>query len=400
MTLEPATQKQPIHTTRKNCRACGSTGLTEVLDLGNQALPRFTTEPFTSLPIAPLNLLRCAGCGLLQLQDTVNPDLLFREFWYRSGINQTMRDALEDVVNCGILYHSRGSWLDIGANDGFLLSKVPVSFRKVACEPALNFKPELEELSDEVLADYFSADKLRERFHVITSAAMFYDLDDPAKFVSDIAKSLHDDGVWINQLNDAPTMVKQHAFDAICHEHLCYYDIPSLDLLYRSHGLTIHHISWNEVNGGSVRIVAYKTGCPKYRPTDLLGIPRVSGAEALRFAAWVKRWRSTMGDLIGNLTVHEPLWGYGASTKGCVLTQYLGIGNSLGAIADRNPKKHGLRMVGKWLITNEDVMRKARPRYVLVLPWAFKDEFEAREVQMRENGSTFIYPLNEITLTT
>src|SRR5207244_368186 len=135
---------------------------------------------------------------------------------------------------------------------------------------------------------------------VITSAACFYDVDDPERFVEDIRKSLASDGVWINQLNDAPTMLKRHAFDSICHEHLCYYDVPALRALYQRHGLRIVDLAFNEVNGGSVRTVAVHERSSE-PSTDLLGAPAVSRADCETFARWVGRWRKTMRAVLDGL---------------------------------------------------------------------------------------------------
>jgi SAM-dependent methyltransferase len=390
-------QVAPIFKTRTTCRACNHPSLEEVLDLGVQYLPRWVKEKDETLPKSPLRLMRCGNCGLLQLHDTVEPDLLFREFWYRSGINETMREALLDIVRDGTAVHTKGRWLDIGANDGYLLSRVPSSFTKIGCEPALNFQSQLEELCDRTVPDYFKAEDYEPAsIDVITSAAMFYDVDEPGQFVADIAKVLKPGGIWINQLNDSPTMLKQNAFDSICHEHLCYYDIPSLAALYRSHGLSIREVSFNDVNGGSVRVLASHQS---RGGADMLGIPSPSREEVMNFAFRIKNWKALMSELIGHWTAEEPLWGYGASTKGSVLLQYLDVGKQILAIADRNPQKCGLLLAGPWIpITDEVTLRNAKPKHVLVLPWAFKKEFVEREESLRRAGTTMVFPLPSIEL--
>jgi hypothetical protein len=392
---------------RTHCRSCPAGKLQPVLSLGNQYLVNFVPEIDFSLPRSPLNLMRCEDCGLLQLEHTVDPELLYREFWYRSSVNQTMKDALADVVKTGLVYHHEGTWLDIGANDGYLLSKVPPGFRKIACEPALNFKKELEDIADSVIPDFFSADHdcLRSldsntgACDVITSAAMFYDLDDPNGFVSDIARALSPNGVWINQLNDSPTMLAKNAFDAICHEHLCYYDMHSLQALYTRHGLAILDVTYNETNGGSARVVAEKP-VGKSRATSLHGHKRVSDKDARLFAERTMKWKVRMGELVtGPLVQSGKLWLYGASTKGCALLQYLDMNEAFHAIADRNPLKFEKRMTGTWLpVVSEDEMRADRPRHVFVLPWAFADEFISREREMLDAGTSMIFPLPDIRI--
>lgn len=394
MTLSELPAVSKVRTT---CRGCGLGHLDPILDLGNQYLVNFLPEIDLFAPKSPLELVRCSGCGLLQLKHTVDPNRLFREFWYRSSVNQTMRDALVDVVRTGLQYQTSGTWLDIGANDGYLLSQVPSDFKRIACEPALNFSETLEGIADHVIPDFFSADHdiLHTRREgvcdVITSAAMFYDLDDPDTFVGDIVRCLSPEGVWINQLNDSPTMLKSNAFDAICHEHLCYWDLHSLKTLYNRHGLAILSVSYNDVNGGSVRVVSQKRQ-DATREVPLLGHPQVTEQDALDFAARVKKWRRTMHQVLDG--IGGPIWCYGASTKGCCLLQYLDRPESFKAIADRNPSKYGLYMTGSWLpVMPEDDMRAERPKYALVLPWAFAAEFKHREREMLDRGTSFIFPL-------
>jgi len=394
----------PVSKLRTTCRACHERSLTPVLSLGEQYLVNFVPAPDLNLPRSPLNLVRCDGCGLLQLDHTVNPDLLYREFWYRSSVNETMRSALKNVIQAGLNHQAGGVWLDIGANDGYLLSELPPGFLRIACEPALNFTEDLHKIADHVIADYFSANHdclygntKQGRCDVITSIAMFYDLDEPDAFVRDIAKVLSPHGVWINQLNDSPTMVRANAFDAICHEHLCYYDVRSLNALYERNGLSIYDITYNDVNGGSIRVVA---GRSKERGTgSLISEHRtVSALDAENFSARVQKWRDRMREqLEGPLTLGGSLWCYGASTKGCVLLQYLDMPGTFKAIADRNPIKFGTYMTGTWLpVTNEQDMRDEHPRNVLVLPWSFKKEFVERERKLMDEGTTLVFPLPSI----
>lgn len=384
-----------ISTRRTGCRACGGM-LEEILNLGVQYLVRFVRKEELELPqpASRLELCMCTDCNLLQLRDTVKPDLLFREFHYRSAINESMRAALTDIVRDGTIYHQSGRWLDIGANDGYLLKEVPSAFAKVAVEPALNFRDDLENVADIVISDYYEG--LPELYDVITSAAMFYDVDDPDLFVQRIAKNLKPDGVWINQLNDAPTMLKQNAFDAICHEHLCYYDVHTLDTLYRRHGLRIVSVKSNDVNGGSIRVAAKKDTSGM----SLAHIPRTTKNDVEWFGRRVHTWKDMAQDMILLLSgEYGPIYGYGASTKGSVLLQYLDMNSHFAAIADRNERKWGKVMPGVEIpIISEAEMRDAQPKTVMALPWAFRKSFLEREKDIRKAGTRFFFPLPTLEL--
>lgn len=404
MSTEAQAATTSIYTQRQTCRACGAAQFESVLDLGTQYLPRFVPEVDEKLPKAPLHLVRCGNCNMIQLEHTVEPDLLYRKFWYRTGINATMREAMEDIVEHvgkfrGHLrkYRKRTGeqwWLDIGANDGYLLSRVDREYFRAACEPALNFKAELEEHSDKAIMDYFSIKATKgQLFDVITSAAMFYDLDNPHPFLADIHDSLDTGGIWVNQLNDAPTMLKMNAFDSICHEHVAYYDLHVLRDLYEQHDLKIVSITYNQVNGGSVRLFAMRAEDAEDYYT-MVDQPRAGAEQCRAFSRRIARWRDSMIELMDGM--RGSWWAYGASTKGSTLLQYLGqpAGNGVTAIADRNPRKHGLLMAGSWApIYDEVTFRKAAPKFALVLPWTFKEEFNHREVETRDAGTRFVYPL-------
>jgi len=382
------------------CRLCGGSSLQNVISLGTICLPGCSREIDHLAPAAPLELTRCETCGLLQLRHRTSPYLLWKgQYGYRSGINQTMHDALQDVVRNALIYHrSDGAWLDIGANDGTLLEMVPPTFTRVACEPVPSFASDLNKIADMLVPDFFKAETALDAvkqpgYNVITSAAVFYDVDDPNRFVSDIAKCLTPTGVWINQLSDTARMLRDNAFDNICHEHACYYDLKMLRDLYISHGLYLLGYGFNDVNGGSIRTIATKM---RSSNASLMGTRNIEPGLIEGFVTRVRRWRQLMREFIfdsPSLASGE-LWCYGASTKGQTLLGYLDANERFTAVADRNPAKHGMLMNGSWLrIESEDTMRKAKPTAVLVLPWAFKREFVEREEALRAAGTMMLMPL-------
>jgi hypothetical protein len=384
----------PIYTERTSCRVCEGE-LDCVIDFGNHYLTRFEKERDDELPRAPLRLARCTLCGLLQLNEVVDPDLVYRKYWYRSGINQTMQRALLNLVRDGTAWHTSGTWVDIGANDGTLLRFVPKTFTRIAYEPALNFETELKGSADKVVADYFRADPSLRDIQVITSAAMFYDLDKPDEFVEGIVEALAPDGIWINQLNDSPTMIRDNAWDGTCHEHNVYYDLPNLEALYSRHGLKILRVSHNDVNGGSMRVTAARTEhrSPGMAASDPRDTP--TAQQVLRFANRAIRWKERMARLADVLP--RPIYGYGASTKGGTLLQYLDIPGLLTSVAERNQLKWGLMQAGVWSpIISEEEMREQAPGTLLVLPWAFRQEFVEREDEIRAQGTMLLFPLPNI----
>lgn len=360
--------------------------------------------------------------SLVRLEKTAPKEAMWGKYWYRSGINSTMKNELYSIVE-SILplmkYEENSIWVDIASNDGTLLSFVPDEFIKIGIDPAENsFKREAEKHANLIIQDYFSADvyqKCRfgsQRAKIVTSIAMFYDLEEPDDFIQDVYNILEDDGLWVMQLSYSPLMMYQNAFDNIVHEHIYYYTLFTLNLLLNRNGFTVMDCALNDVNGGSFRVYIMKTEANrtkfasqpyrdvcKFRVDSLLVNEYLTNANAgkswLSFFENIEKLKQDVLQFI--LTAKSKgatIWAYGASTKGNTLLQYFGLDYTLiDAIADRNRDKWGLRTVGTNIpIYSESDMRKAHPDYLLILPWHFINEFREREKDYLQKGGQFIVP--------
>jgi SAM-dependent methyltransferase len=381
------------------CRSC-QRDLRPVIDLGHVPLPRFRTKD--ALEWAPLELALCEDCGLLQLMDTVDPDKLFKEFWYEAGISTTMRNQLRDVGEAASIFLEPGDTIcDIGCNDGTMFDYIPKGVRKVGYEPS-QLAEKASRKADTIVQDYFKAD-YNGPYDVVTAIAMFYDLDDPNGFVEDVTASLKDDGVFIIQQNYLGDMLKNNGFDNIVHEHLEYYSLSSLITLLSSHGLHTFHVERNHVNGGS-----FRTYSSKDKRLEQPSIQRMLRAEAkmnLRSFVTYREfvWRAknlkqeTMFLLERRRERGERIHILGASTRGNTLLHYYGIDVDLvEAASERNPTKWGGEIVGTGIpIVSERESREMDPDAYLVLPWHFRKEITERE---KESRADLIFPLPEISV--
>ena len=411
---------------RTTCRVSGLP-LTPVADFGNLYVSDFMPEVTPDALRAPLRLGIGQESGLLQLMDTVDRDDLYRQYWYASGTNATMTRQLADVV--GVVPHwtrlSEGDLvLDIGCNDGTLLRQYPSDPKlvKVGIDPALNLAEQGRAHCDLHAAEYFTSDVFLSltdgrKAKAITSIAMFYDLEDPSAFVGDIRRCLADDGIWIVQMSYTPLMMVQNAFDNVIHEHLEYYSLRSVDHLVRRHGLKILDVEFNDTNAGSFRLVVTREDNPvtqaalyfrdigRYRYDSVRAYEEQQQFDAPQVVRdFMTRVESLKGQTVELLTDLErrgkSVYGYGASTKGNTLLQYYGLGSDLvRGIAERQPRKFGLLCAGSWIpILSEEDVRKARPDYMLVLPWHFINEFLHRERAYLKSGGKFIVPLPELAV--
>jgi cyclopropane fatty-acyl-phospholipid synthase-like methyltransferase len=392
-------------TERTTCRLCGSQKLEDVFSLGEQYVNDFVPREMVGRGLkAPLELVICAKCSLLQLRHSAPQEILYsRHYWYRSGVTDTMRRALRDItaqIESVIRLGPGDVVLDIGANDGTMLDSYTADgIYKVGCEPANNLIQMLQEKTPYVMHDFWDYGRYSAlakgwgfgKARVITAIGMFYDLEDPNKFIKDARMALADDGIFVAQLMCLAPMLEKNDLGNICHEHLEYYSLESLRYLFENNGLEMFRIEENDVNGGSYRIFARH-----YKGTGMTFREKFTREDLSRFADRIRDNRRRCVDFIkAEVAKGKKVYVYGASTKGNVILQYYGLDNRLiTAAAERSPEKWGKYTIGSWIpIVSEEEARRARPDYFLVLPWAFFDEFYRREEAWRKTGGKFIVPL-------
>ena len=406
-----------------SCRVCQNPNLVQILSLGSQFISNYVDEKFVHSDgdKVPLDLVLCpentGGCGLLQSKHTASRELLYREYWFRSGLNESMKSALKDVtksVEQIISLTPEDLVLDIGCNDGSLLRSYDANVIKVGFEPASNLINEAQVGTNFIMNDFFNSDKFSENFpekkcKVITSIAMFYDLDNPNKFVEDVAKCLHRDGIWIIQMAYLIPMLKLNGFDNIGHEHLEYYSVKALKKLIEKHGMKIFNVEKNYVYGGSIR--AYVT----HKENDLIPIsPSVQnimqeednlGLDDMliynEFADNVNKIKEKLYAFVTDqVNKGKTVYVYGASTKGNTLLQFCDL--DVGLIrkaADRDEKKIGKITIGtKIPIISEEQARAEMPDYFLVLPWHLIDFFKEREKNYLKSGGKLIVPIPKVRI--
>lgn len=360
--------------------------------------------------------------GSVRLEKAAPLDTMYGKYWYRSGINLSMKQELKDIVDSIIKIKKlkdNDIWLDIACNDGTLLSFVSNNLIKIGIDPADDsYKQESEKHAAVIVQDYFSTKAFKStkygnlKAKVVTSIAMFYDLEHPETFIKDVYEILDDDGVWILQLSYTPLMLEQLAFDNICHEHIFYYSLFNLKNLFEKNGFKIMDCQLNDTNGGSFRVYAMKDvgdvrtfATQPYRDTCRFRVNSLLAFEDTLHLDAVSTWKDfyrrinnlkeqTVAFIKEKKAEGKTIWGYGASTKGNTLLQYFGLDNTLiDGIAERSVYKFGLKTVGTNIpIYSEDEMRKAKPDYLLILPWHFINEFCQREIEYLSHGGKFIVP--------
>ena len=360
--------------------------------------------------------------GNVRLEKAAPLDVMYGKYWYRSGINQSMKNELQRIVN-SILdvkkLKENDIWVDIACNDGTMFDFIPNNIIKIGIDPVDNsYKNESEKRSDLIIQDYFGADVYKkskfgtQKAKVVTSIAMFYDLENPDTFIQDVGEILDDNGLWVLQLSYTPLMIEQLAFDNICHEHIYYYSLFNLKKLMEKNGFKIVDCQLNNTNGGSFRVYVMKENADvrkfatqphrdvcNFRIQSLLTLEEKLKLDSVD--TWMDFYNrildlkeQTVSFIKSEKEIGKKIWGYGASTKGNTLLQYFGLDNTLiDGIAERSVYKWGLKTVGTNIpMYSEEQMRNEKPDYLLVLPWHFISEFVERERDFLLGGGKFIVP--------
>ncbi len=369
----------------------------------------------------PTSLVRCdptkdeKACGLLQMSHTLPPEILYSSYWYRSGTNNTMRNHLRGIAENAMemVGKTNARVLDIGCNDGTLLNCYPNTYVKYGVDPS----DVAREMSSNahIVIDVFPSEELQkeigeERFDIITSIAMFYDLEDPIAFVQGIKRCLSPEGLWIFEVSYMPSMLTMSSFDTICHEHLEYYSLAVLEYVLKKADMKMIKVALNEINGGSIRCYATHVANFKFKKHEhlqsLAKLRREEFDMALdtdkpyaEFQEKISQVRDQLTTLLKSLKRDgKRIHVYGASTKGNTILQWCNIDNSvIDYAADRNPEKHGAFTLGTNIpIISEEESRAMNPDYYLVLPWHFKDEFLQREKDTLSKGVGMIFPLPSV----
>ena len=405
------------------CKVCGNQDLIKVLTLDEQYLsPTFVLSNKNNELAeikTPLTLVLCDknknknNCGLLQLKEITEPDYLYKEYFYRTATNDTMRKDLRELVEQVLEISSPKSEdivVDIGANDCTMLNFYEEKFNLVGFEPARNIKFVDNGKKIKLINNYFNSKNFKDIFarkkaKVITSCAMFYDLENPVEFVNDIEEILDNEGIWCCQISYLDSMIRYNNFYDICHEHLSYYSLESFEYLINKQGLKLFYAETNEVNGGSVRLYICKKNSKKYdkevfskKLNDLRKKEKMLNLTSIEtyldFENIVNDLKSKTIKFVDKIIKNKKkVLALGASTKGNIILQHFGLTkDKIPYISERNPEKVGLKCLGSDIeLISEEKAREINPEAFIVLPWNFKKEIVKRERKYLDDGGKLMF---------
>lgn len=405
-------------TTIRACRACDAERLATILSLGETPLANALVDPAKAggpEPRYPLDLVLCHGCSLLQITETVPPEVLFRDYRYFSSFSETMLKHANAIAQR--LAHDRklgptSLAAEIASNDGYLLKNyVAKGIPVLGIEPARNVARVAEENGVRTVAEFFGRDVGAQlaangmRADVIHANNVMAHVPDIRGVLAGVHAFLKDDGVFVMETPYVKPMLDHCEFDTIYHEHLFYWSLSALEAAARRAGLAVVDVERLPIHGGSIRVYMQREGAaaPSSAVAALLAEERawhVGQADAYRpFAERVARLKTDLVELVRRLKAEgKSIAAYGAAAKGSTLLNHFGIGRDLiDFVADRSIHKQGRLMPGIGIpIVAAEELASRRPDYCLLLTWNFAEEILAQQQSYRDGGGKFIVPVPEV----
>jgi SAM-dependent methyltransferase len=405
-----------LYTSIEGCRVCGSSNLNQVLDLGETPLAdRLVTEQSLNEPepYCPLTVVFCSDCSLMQIIETVDPELLFgSNYSYYSSVSPVLLDHFRGSVKEILSRRAIGAQslvVELASNDGYLLKNyvtrgVPV----LGIDPASGPAQRAREAGVNTLNDFFTitlAEKLAGEgvaADVIHANNVLAHVSDTNGFVAGIAMLLKDDGEVVIECPYLRDLIEHCEFDTIYHQHLCYFSVKAIQTLFQRHGLYVNRVLRTAIHGGSLRLFLGKRQTPDPSVTQVLGEERAAGMHDVayyrEFAGRVTALRDRLRGILNELHAQgKTVVGYGAAAKGTTMMSIAGIDRSdLGYIVDRSKFKQGRYMPGNHVpIESVELLARDRPEFVLLLSWNFAEEIIRQQAEYRARGGKFIVPVPE-----
>ncbi len=396
------------------CKNCKKKKLFKVVRLGRQPLSSvFYDKEKKNLPEYSIDLYECRYCKLVQFS-SLPPleDMYGLTYGYNTSLSPLMVNHMRKKINYLKLNYKKllkGQILDIGSNDGTFLNFLNIlkNVKLYGMDPSSkkflkNYKKNITVITDffskKKLLKYLSAKQAREKFNIITSFAMFYDIENPNSFCSDIYDLLNDQGIWVVEFSYLPLLFKNLTYDQICHEHVTYYSLTTFNNILKNNNMKVIDLSFNEINGGSIEVICAK------RKSNIKSkeiVKEILKQEAkinenifVHFQDRIENVKKTLTEFLKNIPSND-IMGYGASTKGNIVLNHLKLTKkNISFICDANPYKFGRYTPGSNIkIISKTEMRKRNPKYLLVLIWSFRSEVIKQEINYIKKGGKLIFHL-------
>ena len=390
------------------CRNCKSKKLIRIVKIGEQPLSGFFYKSKKkNLKKYSLDLFKCSQCNLIQLKNTIEIRKMYgSHYGYKTSVSKMMISHLKKKIKRVLamkILKKGDQILDIGSNDGSFLKLLGKNFNRWGIDPsAKKFKSYYKGMN--LITNFFSKKDIIKKFNdknikfsLISSFAIFYDVEDPNSFCKDVEELLDDNGIWICEFSYLPLMLKNLTFDQICHEHIMYYTLTVFEKILKNNNLKVLDAQLNEINGGSIELIISKKNCKRKIKKGI--IDKLKNDEKkinkTSYHNFSKRILKIKYDLNNFINKKYPIAAYGASTKGNIVLNYAKLDSQkISYICDANNNKFGKFTPGSNIkIVSKQKMRLLNPKYMLVLIWSFRSEIIKEELNYLKKGGNLIFHL-------
>ena len=407
-----------MHHVRARCRACGARALEKFLSLGEVALANaFLASPdeIAGERRYPLEVYLCRSCGLVQLADVIDPEVLFKNYLYVTGTSDTIaahnRAYAAAVVELARL-GPRDLVVEVASNDGSLLRCFrDLGVRVLGVEPAVNIAARATAAEVPTANRFFdleAAAALRGEHgpaRVVIGNNVLAHVDEPVDLLAAAGGLIEPEGFVITEVPELSEFVARLEYDTVYHEHLSYFSVSTLMRVYQEAGLRLERVERVPVHGGSVRAIGRAAEVLREHAGAVRALAEAERAAGLtslarfeRFARDVEAQRAALLALLGGLKAEgRALAGYGAPAKGNTLLEYCGIGPELlPYTVDKSPLKVGRLTPGRHIpVLPVETLLERQPDYVLILAWNFAEEIVRQQAEYARRGGRFIVPIPE-----
>ena len=390
------------------CKNCRHNFLEKIVKIGKQPLSGFFyPNKKKKLEKYSLDLHKCPKCHLVQLSNLANTKKMYgSHYGYKTSVSKMMLLHLKEKIQRlkKFKFIKKGNnILDIGSNDASFLKLLGNKYNLYGIDPsAKKFKNNYKNMK--LITDFFSKKNILKnvknkniKFDLISSFAIFYDVEDPNSFCKDIEMMLNENGIWICEFSYLPLMLKNLTFDQICHEHIMYYTFSVFEKILINNNLKVLDIKINEINGGSIEVVIAKINSKRISNYSLINKLKLDEKKITKnsYRNFSKRIKKVGSDLNLFVSKNSPIAGYGASTKGNIVLNYANLDSKkIEYICDANTKKYGQYTPGTNIkIISKEKMRVLNPKYLLVLIWSFRSEIIKQELNYLKKGGNLIFHL-------
>ena len=395
------------------CRNCKKKRFNKISNIGKQPISSLFLKKKVQIKNYSLDLYKCNHCDLVQLSKIPNlKDMYGADYGYKTSVSKLMVDHLKKKIsklNRFRIFKKKSKILDIGSNDGTFLNffaKFKNKNELFGIDPSASAFIENYNKKINVIIDFFNKNNVSKhfiekkiKFSLITSYAMFYDIEEPNEFCSGIDKILDKNGIWALEFSYFPLLLKNLTYDQICHEHCVYYSLSTFNKIISNNNLKIIDFSINEINGGSIEVICAKKNSNfkinKNKINHLFNEEKnISDKDFEKFNLRIENSKKNLQLFLKGQN-KKNIIGYGASTKGNVILNYCKLNNqNISYICDANPTKEGKFTPGSHIkIISKNKMRKINPKYLVVLIWSFRTEVIKQEKKFIKNGGKLIFPL-------